>query len=82
MSSDTTRQRQPDDPERVRVRINGEERRIPRDRSVAELLEDLELDPRAVVVEINREIVRREHVEDVVVEAGDRVEIVRFVGGG
>ncbi len=82
MSSDTKRQRQPDDPERVRVRINGEERRIPRDRSVAELLEDLELDPRAVVVEINREIVRRENVEDVVVEAGDRVEIVRFVGGG
>lgn len=82
MSSDTMRQRQPDDPERVRVRINGEERRIPRDRSVAELLEDLELDPRAVVVEINREIVRREDVEDVVVEAGDRVEIVRFVGGG
>lgn len=82
MSSDTKHQRQPDGPERVRVRINGEERRIPRDRSVAELLERLELDPRAVVVEINREIVRREDVGDVVVEAGDRVEIVRFVGGG
>lgn len=82
MSSDTKRQRKSDGPERVPVRINGEERRIPRDRSVADLLEDLELDPRAVVVEINREIVRREDVEDVVVEAGDRVEIVRFVGGG
>lgn len=82
MAPETTSGQRTDAEDRVPVRINGEERRIPRDRTVAELLEGLDLDPRAVVVEINREIVRREEVEDVVVEAGDRVEIVQFVGGG
>lgn len=82
MTTDATHERNAEAPERVRVRINGEERRIPRDRTVAELLEALDLDPRAVVVELNREIVRREDVDDVTVEAGDQVEIVQFVGGG
>ena len=82
MTTDATQDRDADAPERVEVRINGEERRIPRDRTVAELLESLDLDPRAVVVELNREIVRRDDVDEVTVEAGDRVEIVHFVGGG
>lgn len=82
MAPETTTEQQADAPDRVEVRINGEERLIPRNRTVAALLEDLGLDPRAVVVEINREIVRREDVGDVVVESGDRLEIVRFVGGG
>lgn len=82
MSRDTKREQQDDAPERIEVRINGEDRRVPRGGSVARLLEELDLDPRAVVVEINREIVRREDVEDVMVEAGDQVEIVQFVGGG
>lgn len=82
MTTDATHERNAEAPERVKVRINGEERRIPRDRTVAELLEALDLDPRAVVVELNREIVRREDVDDVTVEAGDQVEIVQFVGGG
>lgn len=82
MAPEPTTEQQADAPDRVEVRINGEERLIPRNRTVAALLEDLGLDPRAVVVEINREIVRREDVGDVVVESGDRLEIVRFVGGG
>ena len=50
--------------------------------TVADLLRDLELDGRLVVVEVNRQIVRRNEIEDVALRAGDRVEIVHFVGGG
>ena len=82
MSADTTTE--PDDgtPDRIEVRVNGEARRIPRGRTVAGLLDGLELDPGAVVVEVNRDIVRREEIDDVRLEPGDRVEIVQFVGGG
>ena len=66
----------------VSVQLNGEERRIPRGCTAAGLLRQLELDPRGVVVEVNRDIVRREQLEETTLEAGDRVEIVRFVGGG
>lgn len=66
----------------VEIEVNGERRKIEDGRSVANLLEDLELDGRLVVVEVNRQIVRRNEIEDVALRAGDRVEIVHFVGGG
>src|SRR5947207_355907 len=43
---------------------------------------ELELDPRAVVVEHNRKIVRRAGLGGVTVNAGDAIELVHFVGGG
>lgn len=67
---------------RIRIRLNGRPREIAAGRSAAALLEELELDRRAVVVEVNRRIVRREELDDVVLEEGDRVEVVHFVGGG
>lgn len=68
--------------EDVPIVLNGEERRIPAGISAAGLLRELELDPRGVVVEVNRDIVRREALEETDLEEGDRVEVVRFVGGG
>ena len=64
------------------VTINGEPRQVPGPATLLELLEHLELDPRTVVVERNREIVRRARLGEVQVEAGDMIELVHFVGGG
>ena len=68
--------------EPIRVRLNGEEREIPRGRSVRELLESLELHPELVVVERNRTILERASYGEVEVEDGDALELVHFVGGG
>jgi len=65
----------------VDVVINGEQKRI-KGGTLLELLEELELDPRAVVVEHNRKIVRRVGLADVTVAEGDAIELVHFVGGG
>ena len=62
--------------------VNGEPYRIPGPATVAALLAHLELDPRTVVVELNREIVRRARVAEVDLRDGDQVELVHFVGGG
>jgi thiamine biosynthesis protein ThiS len=64
------------------VVINGENRRITAGVTLLELLKELELDPRAVVVEHNRRIVRRSGLADVTVSDGDAIELVHFVGGG
>jgi thiamine biosynthesis protein ThiS len=64
------------------VTINGEPRQVPGPATLLELLERLELDPRTVVVERTREIVRRARLGEVQVEAGDMIELVHFVGGG
>ena len=62
--------------------INGDARAVRRVRTVAELLDALALDPRGVVVELNRIIVRRPALADTAVAEGDQIEIVHFVGGG
>jgi thiamine biosynthesis protein ThiS len=66
----------------IDVVINGEPRRIAPGVTLLELLAELALDPRAVVVEHNRHIVRRPALGDVRVAPGDAIELVHFVGGG
>jgi sulfur carrier protein len=65
----------------VDVVINGERRQI-KGGTLLDVLGELELDPRAVVVEHNRKIVRRVGLADVAVADGDAIELVHFVGGG
>ncbi len=66
----------------ILVTINGAPRDVPPGRTLPEVLASLGLDARLVVVEHNREIVERARMAEVVVEAGDNLEIVHFVGGG
>jgi thiamine biosynthesis protein ThiS len=66
----------------LHIVVNGEERRVPGPATLLELLEHLGLDPRSVVVERNREIVRRPKLGDTKLEEGDAIELVHFVGGG
>jgi sulfur carrier protein len=68
--------------EAIDVMVNGEPRAVPADATLLELVERLGLDPRAVVVEHNRHIVRRPELGTVRVAAGDAIELVHFVGGG
>lgn len=63
------------------VVINGEHKHI-KGGTLLDVLHELELDPRAVVVEHNRAIVRRVGLGDVTVHDGDALEVVHFVGGG
>jgi thiamine biosynthesis protein ThiS len=66
----------------IRVQLNGKEREVARGLSVRALLEHLQLQPGAVVVELNREILERDSYGGVDVSEGDSIELVHFVGGG
>ena len=66
----------------ITITLNGEVRQVPRGLTVGGLLGHLELNERMVVVERNREIVRRGRYEEVRVAEGDAIELVHFVGGG
>ena len=68
--------------DKVDVTVNGEPRAVARGATLLALLESLGLDPRAVVVEHNRAIVRRPALGAVTVAPGDTIELVHFVGGG
>jgi len=64
------------------IELNGERRVVPGPLTLAGLLEHVGLDPRAVVVERNREIVRRPQLASTPLLEGDVIELVHFVGGG
>lgn len=66
----------------MHLTINGDPRNVVRTDTVESLLDELGLDPRGVVVELNRVIIRRAAIASTPVSDGDVVEIVHFVGGG
>ena len=64
------------------ISLNGQARNIPGPATLDDLLRQLGLDARTVVVEHNRCIVRRPKLGETALAAGDSVELVHFVGGG
>lgn len=66
----------------VDITVNGERRAVASGASLLDVLATLELDPRSVVVEHNRTIVRQPALGEVRVAPGDALELVHFVGGG
>jgi thiamine biosynthesis protein ThiS len=66
----------------LRIMVNGELRQVPGPATVADLLRHLNVDPQTVVVELNRQIVRRPRLDETALAEGDAVELVHFVGGG
>jgi sulfur carrier protein len=66
----------------IDVVINGQPRAVNQGTSVAGLLGELGLAGKPVAVERNREVVPRALHASTLLAAGDRVEVVTFVGGG
>ena len=63
------------------VKINGE--LFDKDgKTVSEMLADMDISSQRVAVELNEEIVPKAKYGETVLKDGDKVEVVRFVGGG
>jgi thiazole synthase len=66
----------------ISIYLNGEHRRVRAGITLAALASELGLVPEKVAVERNLEVVPRSTLAQVLVEDGDELEIVHFVGGG
>ena len=66
----------------IEVVVNGAAKKISPGTTVAQLIAELGLGDRRVAVERNREVVPRDRHATCQLEAGDRLELVAFVGGG
>ena len=64
------------------IRVNGEPREIAGPVTIGGLLASLTIDSRLVAVEHNLIVIKRDKYESVVLNDGDEIEIVNFVGGG
>ena len=61
--------------------INGEQKNVT-GQNLASFLNDEGYDISKIVVERNLEIIPKDKLVDIVIEEGDSIEILQFVGGG
>jgi thiamine biosynthesis protein ThiS len=66
----------------TRLTVNGRAVELPGPTALLDYLAGLEVDPRAVAVELNGKILQRADFAGAELADGDVVEIVRMVGGG
>jgi sulfur carrier protein len=66
----------------LEIVVNGSKRLVASGVTLLTLLRELPVDPGLVAVERNGELVERTDFANVALQAGDRLEVVRFVGGG
>jgi sulfur carrier protein len=62
--------------------VNGERRSVPEGTTVAGLLQQLGVRADLAAVERNGEVVPRRQHGEAVLQVGDVIEVVTFVGGG
>lgn len=66
----------------MQLTVNGEPREVPEAATVERLLELLAIQAARVAVEVNTQVVKKADYAARVLQPGDAVEIVAFVGGG
>jgi thiamine biosynthesis protein ThiS len=66
----------------MEITVNGEAQTTAQGQTILGLIQQLELDPARVAVELDRRIVKRPCWPETVLCTGAQLEIVQFVGGG
>jgi len=67
----------------VNIRLNGKDYALTEETTTLhDLLQQLAIDGKIVIIEQNRQIIDRSRYPDTTVQPGDVIEIVHFVGGG
>jgi len=66
----------------VEITVNDTTRQVEAGTTVAQLLRELNMQPKYVAVERNLELIPRREHESCILQAGDRLEVVTLVGGG
>ena len=68
--------------EKISIILNGENKSLKEGITIQELLDLFQVPAGTVVVEVNEDILSKDSHATVQLKEGDRVELVRFVGGG
>ena len=66
----------------MKIVVNGEERTMSPPRSLKELIESYGLQAEKIAGEVNGRVIARSDFENTSIEEGDRVELIKFLGGG
>lgn len=68
--------------DQIAVVVNGSEEYIKKGASISDLLQLKSIESGRVVIEVNQVVVKRDGFCSHILNDNDRIEILRFVGGG
>ena len=66
----------------AKIQLNGGSYEINNGTNLNELLNKLKIQKNKVAIEVNGEIVEKSKYLNLILNKGDKVEIVKFIGGG
>ena len=66
----------------AKIQLNGDPYEINNGTNLNELLNKLKIQKNKVAIEVNGEIVEKSKYPNLILNKGDKVEIVKFIGGG
>ena len=67
---------------KIKIRLNGKEKQIPKDFKIERLINDLKIPIKKVAIELNQEILDKKKLNKIKLKKNDKIEIVHFIGGG
>lgn len=66
----------------MKIKVNGNYLEVEDNITLSKLIENLKLNSKKIVIELNRNIIDEKDYDLTEIKDGDTVEIVHFVGGG
>ncbi|MDL2283693.1 sulfur carrier protein ThiS [Oxalobacter sp. OttesenSCG-928-P03] len=66
----------------IQIELNGEAYSVAKGHTLQDLIDTLQLTGQALAVAVNRQVISRQKWGERVLEANDRVDVVRAIGGG
>ena len=66
----------------AKIQLNGDPYEINDGTNLNELLNKLKIQKNKIAIEVNGEIVEKNKYPNLILNKGDKVEIVHFIGGG
>ena len=66
----------------ITIALNGDAYQLEKENSLASLIETLNLSGQAIAVAVNRQIIPRAQWQHQLLQAQDKVDVVRAIGGG
>jgi cysteine synthase A len=66
----------------IEIVLNGKNEQLAAETSLVEFLENKQIRPEVVTIELNDKVIKKQAFADTSLKAGDRLELVFFMGGG
>jgi len=67
---------------KIKIKVNGKSLLISSNYSLSELVKKLKIPINKVAIELNKKIIDKKKLNNIILKTQDNLEIVHFIGGG